>query len=297
MNYNIIGFGGRLGSGKTELANICEQYGYEKLYFALPLKQLCADLLNVTIDELNVLKRNNTTIDVTITENWVDVIHKETHISFDNINDVIGGKVIHTVRELLQVIGTDVIRKYNFNWHVDRIKSMIEVGKKYVIDDVRFPNEKEMIEQMGGVCWYVIRPTMNNISNHISETSLNWKQFENVIVNNKSLKYLKYNWEVFMSKGHDYSLSIRRELYNKIVGNYHVVENISNITQNGEQYFNLKDALFIDEDEFLYTPKFSSNISIRKIEEKEEYVLVSYFDGTEEIVKNPFLIEDLKQYL
>lgn len=297
MNYNIIGFGGRLGSGKTELANICEQYGYEKLYFALPLKQLCADLLDVTIDELNVLKRNNTPIDITVGKDWVNIIHEETHISFDNINDVIGGKVIHTVRELLQVIGTDVIRKYNFNWHVDRIKSMIEVGKKYVIDDVRFPNEKEMIEQMGGVCWYVIRPMINNVSNHISETSLNWKQFENVIVNNKSLKYLKYNWEVFMSKGHDYSLNVRRELYNKIVGNYHVVENISNITQNGEQYFNLKDALFIDEDEFLYTPKFSSNISIQKIEEKEEYVLVSYFDGTEEIVKNPFLIEDLKQYL
>ena len=52
----IIGFAGRMRSGKTELAKICEDAGFEKLYFALPLKQLCADLMDISIDELNKWK-------------------------------------------------------------------------------------------------------------------------------------------------------------------------------------------------------------------------------------------------
>lgn len=59
---NIIGLCGRMRSGKTELANICIKYGYEKLYFALPLKQLCAKLLGMSIDELDKLKNNGTEI-------------------------------------------------------------------------------------------------------------------------------------------------------------------------------------------------------------------------------------------
>ena len=305
MNYKIIGFGGRLASGKTELAKICEEYGYEKLYFALPLKQLCADLLDISIDELNVLKRNNTPIDITVGKDWVDIIHEETQIPFDNINEIIGGITIHTVRDLLQIVGTDVIRKYNFNWHVERIKEMIEDGKKYVIDDVRFPNEKDMIERNGGVCWYVVRPTMSNVSNHVSETSLEWRHFDNVIVNNHSLNYLKYHWELFMIGGHDESLEKRRKIYLQILGNDKVVGNIGDLVVNmhnmdGEtKSFTLKDALFIHEDEFTYTPKFINNTDIDKVtfDEEQKYAMVLYKDKTIEIVKNCFLIEDLKKYV
>lgn len=297
MSYNIIGFGGRLASGKTELAKICEQYGYEKLYFALPLKQLCANLLDISIDELNVLKRNNTPIDITVGKDWVDIIHEETQIPFDNINEIIGGITIHTVRDLLQIVGTDVIRQYNFNWHVKRIKEMIEEEKKYVIDDVRFPNEKEMIEKMGGICWYVVRPTMYNVSNHISEISLEWRQFDNVIVNNHSLNYLKYHWELFMNDGHDTSLEKRRKIYLQMLGNDLIV-NMTHM-DGDTKTFTLKDALFIHEDEFTYTPKFINNTEIDKVDFDEElkYATVLFKDKTMEIVKNCFLIEDLKRYV
>ena len=30
----IIGFGGRIASGKSVLASICQNYGYKKIYFA-----------------------------------------------------------------------------------------------------------------------------------------------------------------------------------------------------------------------------------------------------------------------
>ena len=59
---NIIGLCGRMRSGKTELAKICMNYGYEKLYFALPLKQLCAKLVGIPVDELHQLKNNGADI-------------------------------------------------------------------------------------------------------------------------------------------------------------------------------------------------------------------------------------------
>ena len=305
MQYNIIGFGGRLGSGKTELSQICEQYGYEKLYFALPLKQLCSDLLDISIDELNVLKRNNTPINITVTKDWIDIIHESTNIPFDNIQMIMEGKIIHNVRELLQMVGTDVIRRFNQDWHVQRIQEMIKPHHKYVIDDVRFPNEKEMIEKMNGVCWYVIRPTMSNVSNHISETALEWREFDNIIVNNHSLNYLKYHWEMFLKGGHDNSLGKRREIYLQMLGNDNIVGNIGDLIVNmghmdgAIKSFTIKEALFIHEDEFSYTPKFINNTEIDKVNFDEElkYATVLFKDKTMEVVKNCFLIEDLKRYV
>lgn len=299
MSHNIISFSGRLGSGKTELASICEQYGYKKLYFALPLKQLCADLLDVSIDELNILKRNNTPINITVGKDWVDIIHETTNIPFDNVNKMIGGKTIQTVRELLQVVGTDVIRTYNPHWHVQQIESMIDPNEKYVIDDVRFPNEKAMVEKLNGICWYIIRPILSNVSNHESETALDWRQFDNIIVNNKTLTYLKYHWEVFMSKGHDESLEQRRNVYINMVGHDDVVGKLGDLIINNEdeKTFTLKDALFIHEDEFKYTPKFINNINVKSVEERDNDALVTYNDDTYEKVTNIFQIEDLKKYI
>lgn len=297
MKSNIIGFAGRLASGKTELASICEKYGYKKLYFALPLKQLCADLLDVSIDELNVLKRNNTPIDITVGKDWVDIIHKETQIPFENINELMNGKVIHTVRELLQIIGTDVIRKFNTNWHVEQIKNMIDNNVKYVIDDVRFPNEKKLIEELGGTCWYVIRPTLDNVSNHESETSLKWKYFENIIVNDNSLEYLTYHWNLFMERGYEKSLELKRKMYQKYLGKEDLTTEVKEILKNEKNKFTLHDALYIHPHQFTYSPKFIANTNIKNITQNNKQVIVTYNNNNTETITNYFEIEDLKNYI
>ena len=53
---NLIGFAGRMRSGKGELSAICERYGYQRLTFAYPLKSLCAELLGITLEEEDKLK-------------------------------------------------------------------------------------------------------------------------------------------------------------------------------------------------------------------------------------------------
>ena len=170
----IIGFAGRMRSGKTELAKVCEELGYRKLYFALPLKQLCADLLDISIDGLNEAKNNNTDISLFLGDDICTILSEETEIPLEDVRSTCYGKTMNNVRQMLQFIGTDLIRKHNTDWHVNRVRQMIEDGYDYVIDDVRFPNEKKMIEDLGGTCWFVIRTTFDNISNHVSETSITW---------------------------------------------------------------------------------------------------------------------------
>jgi hypothetical protein len=146
---------------------------------------------------------------------------------------------------------------------------------------------------------------MSNVSNHVSETSLEWRHFDNVIVNNHSLNYLKYHWELFMNEGHDESLEERRKIYLQMLGNDKIVGNIGDLIVNlrpmdGEtKAFTLKDKFFIHEDEFTYTPKFINNTEIDKVgfDEEQKYAMVLYKDKTIEIVKNCFLIEDLKRYV
>ena len=57
----LIGLAGRKESGKSELASICNKYGYETLSFATPLKTLIANLLGITITDVNKLKNANNT--------------------------------------------------------------------------------------------------------------------------------------------------------------------------------------------------------------------------------------------
>ena len=113
-------------------------------------------------------------------------------------------KIFRNTRELLQFIGTDLIREYCNDWHVNKVKEMIlnESNQNFVIDDVRFPNERKMIEELGGTLWFIVRPNFNTVSNHISETALKWQEFDNIIINNKSLEFLKYNWNMFFEQNY-----------------------------------------------------------------------------------------------
>ena len=114
----LIGFAGRKRSGKTSLSKIMERhYNAVTITAANYLKQLCAELLSITLDELNVRKDDGTTFSKRSNEEWSKVISNATGISVNDINETIGGVEFTTVRQLLQVIGTDLIRKYKPNWH------------------------------------------------------------------------------------------------------------------------------------------------------------------------------------
>lgn len=282
----IIGLCGRLQSGKTELAKICEDNGYAKLYFALPLKKLCAEILDVSINELNKAKADGTDIALTLNDDICEIISTETEIPLDTIKEACKGKVIRTVREMLQFVGTDLIRKYNNDWHVNRIRAMIDPNQNYVIDDVRFQNEKKMIEDLGGDCWFITRTKIDNISNHISETSITWKQCWNrIIINDSTLAKLTFKWEIFMDN-YIRSCAIRDKEFNRILENGFKDE----VTP-----LSMLDMLMLPKAIFTYSPREYNKDNIETITMNEDKsVTIKYKNDSYEIVDNPLSIEDLK---
>ena len=285
----VIGFAGRCRSGKTVLSEVCEKYGYQRLSFALPLKQLCADILDISIDELNRAKNENIPIEITIGKDVCEILSEETNIPIGTTTEICDGKYLHTVRDMLQFIGTDYIRKYNSDWHVNRIREMIKDNVNYVIDDVRFPNEKRMIEELGGDCWFVTRTTLDNVSNHKSETSITWKDCMNkVIVNNSTLNELLFKWEIFMDN-YTRSCAIRDEEFNRILENGSA-DDIASLS--------VLSMLMLSKALFSYVPKVIDENNIENISMNEDKsVFIKYKDGTIEMIDNPLNIEDLKIYV
>ena len=282
----VIGLAGRCRSGKTELAKICEKYGYERIYFALPLKQLCADLLDISIDELNKAKAEKYEIGVTISEDMCRIISEETEIPLDIVMEKCNGVVMKDVRHMLQFIGTDLIRKYNTDWHVNRISEMIDINKDYVIDDVRFPNEKAMVEELGGDCWFVIRTAIENVSNHESETSITWNDCWNkVIINDSTLSNLLFKWETFIDN-YVQSCAIRDREFGRI---------LEDGTEDEITPLSMYDMMFLSKAFFNYVPKDIEKENVKTISMNEDHsVFITYADDSMELVDNPLNIEDLK---
>ena len=189
----IIAFAGRKRSGKGMLAKGMREYSPNVVIIAVAdsLKFLCCKLLNRTYDELNQMKDDGTTFEAKVDDYWVSTIKHEVKISDNIIRNEIGGRVFTNVREVLQIIGTDLIRKYSPDWHIDktieRIKSYGD-DKIVVVEDVRFPNEKRRIEEIGGDVYFMVRPNYWDVSNHPSEKALKYTDFNDnrIIINEYS---------------------------------------------------------------------------------------------------------------
>lgn len=197
----VIGFAGRMRNGKTQSAlYLVDKYDYVKLSCAGALKELCANLLNIDLDRLNQMKNDNEPIHIQPDETWAITIANTIGVEQDIIMQDLKDVVFKDVRDILQYVGTDIIRKHKENWHVDilrsEIASLLEQGYNVVIDDVRFTNECDMIKEFGGEVYFVSRRGYNIASTHESENILNDDMFdhEHTIYNNQDIEYL--NWIV-----------------------------------------------------------------------------------------------------
>ena len=284
----IIAFGGRIGSGKSVLASICQKYGFEKIYFALPLKKLVADLIRVKIEEINELK--NVEKNYKFTKMDYMFIANQTYIPYDIVYKTMSKIEFKTVRQLLQFIGTDLIRKYNVNWHVNKIRKMIDKDKNYVIDDVRFQNELNLVKELNGDCWFIIRPKIDNVSNHESETSLTWRDFGNkIIINDASLNMFKFRWETFFEH---YEKSMEKR--NKYAKSECLIKLYGEITEP----LSILDLLELSIHMFKYKERQFNCQNIQNITQTDNSTVdIEYKDGTHEVIKNPISIEDLKMCL
>lgn len=203
---DIISFSGRKESGKTLLASICvQEYGYTMVNFADPIKDVTAQVFGITRDTLERLKDASFSQPVNLTNNQIYIIHDMTGIQTSYINNHFEKVSIQSFRHFLQVLGTDVIRKYNQDWHIEEIrKRLVKNGNKLVFADARFKNELNFLKELGAETWFISRlHGYKSISQHASETSLDIHDFgENVLFNiGIDLDSFIQPWRQYMSGG------------------------------------------------------------------------------------------------
>ena len=169
----IIVISGKSGHGKTTTANIIkdklEEQGYDVLKIAY------ADLLKFIC---------------------------QMYFGWD-------GDKNDTGRDLLQYVGTDVIRKKSPDFFVNYLCEFLKIFENewdyVVIDDARFPNEINLLDEYGFdyIHLRVVRPSLNghgliygdglseSQSNHLSETALDYITPDDFIFNEGDINYLK----------------------------------------------------------------------------------------------------------
>ncbi len=142
----IIGFTGKLKSGKTEAAKILVGHGFTRVRFAGPLKSMMACLQ--------------------LTDAEIEGALKETPC------DLLCGK---TPRFAMQTIGTEWGRNtIGADLWVNAWKRLVEKHEDHqhvVTDDARFENELAAVRSLGGIIVQIVRPAADRIyvSNHESE--------------------------------------------------------------------------------------------------------------------------------
>lgn len=156
----IICFAGRKQSGKSS----CCEYVYEQLKdkcsvqiynFADTLKQVCIDILGLTPRQCyGEDKYKNELVDC----QW-------------------NGKQL-TAREVMQILGTDILRTMQHNvWTVATIRKIERDNPDVaLIGDCRFPNEVEAVQKVGGIVIKLNRDIYH--SDHVSETALDRQTYD-----------------------------------------------------------------------------------------------------------------------
>ena len=165
----IIGLTGKMKSGKDTVAKMIEKHAPYSLMksMAAPLKDLCITMLGL---------------------HWDDVHTQEGKAKYNEFWGM-------TNREILQKVGTDAMRN---GFHSDIwVKCAYIQLKQYnlsrgniIITDIRFPNEAQMVRDMGGIVVYVDRDIYQE-SVHESEKDLPLQYIDTVLLNHGSLNDLE----------------------------------------------------------------------------------------------------------
>jgi dephospho-CoA kinase len=165
----IIGLTGYAQSGKDTVASLLvEHYGYTRVAFADKIREL--------LHEMNPL------------------------IGLTRLNDIVNeygwdiAKQNPEVRSLLQNLGVGARTLFGTNfWVHEAMKTMLNAPKpdlKYVVTDVRFFNEADMIKANNGQIWRVTRPGVGPVNSHVSESELDSIKVDAVINNDSDFKDL-----------------------------------------------------------------------------------------------------------
>jgi hypothetical protein len=284
----IISFSGRKSSGKTMLAEEAIKRGFKKISFADKLKKITSKLINCEPEDLYDPIRKEEKFKQTIS--WLDVKPLLENILNKDINIKIENKVFENRREILQFLGTEVLRSIDPEFHVNSLKEQIKENENYVLDDTRFENELKLLNEYNATCIFVIRSNNLNYSNHKSETCLSRQFFERIFNNNSSKEKAKEVFNRFLDNKIDLKNSLSSRHGGKLSDFF---------LTNGKESARLAGLLYIcgeliikNNCNLLFLDKNTTNKSL-SIEKPID--LFSISDGRL-MIDNEIYIDDLKRW-
>jgi hypothetical protein len=180
-NPNIIGITGYKRHGKDTLGDyLVSKHGYTKIGFADALKEACRQIFGFNDDQLyGNLKENND-------EFWKT-----------------------SPRKVLQFVGTELFRnqistilpevKEDIWVKVVEKQILLNPDKKFVITDIRFNDEYELIKKYNGITIKVQRDSINNTDAHISEMLIENFKTNFTVKNNGTIEELYKNFDYIAS--------------------------------------------------------------------------------------------------
>lgn len=165
----IIGLAGYAQSGKDTVAEtLVRERGYVRVAFADALREGV-----YTLNPWVFLEANNVRLQWLVDAVGWDEAKKDPE-----------------VRRLLQVFGTEVGRNLlGQNIWVEAAMRKAAEHEKVVFTDVRFPNEVQAISNAAGHLYRVVRPGIDAVNRHVSETAIDDYLFP-IIKNNGTLDEL-----------------------------------------------------------------------------------------------------------
>lgn len=162
----LVGITGFAGSGKDTAAQTLIDAGFERRAFADPLRTGLLALNPWVTHGVNVWwdSQNEQHSDPTA-ERLSEVIER---VGWDYAK-----WHYPEIRQLLQRYGTEAGRDVHGQlcW-IKATENTMEVSKHYVITDVRFPNERDYIQQQGGLVIRICRDGVGAANEHSSEQVL-----------------------------------------------------------------------------------------------------------------------------
>lgn len=178
MNKDLIGISGKAGVGKNLVASFLQEIdqSFEQKAFAAKLKRICSILTGEPIQNFEDQEFKK------------EIMPEEWWYRNGYPDDK------PTYRQFLQEVGTDALRDViHPNIWVNALFADWKGPKmseyhpsKWIITDVRFPNEYQAIKDRGGIVIRVERPGIE-LMDHYSETALDNQHFDYVIYNDGSV--------------------------------------------------------------------------------------------------------------
>ena len=180
-DIKVIGLSGYARTGKSTLAHILAgYYQFERIAFADTLRDVVLLADPRVGDDLDGGVRLSHAVESGGWE-WAKDTYPE-------------------VRRLLQTFGVAAREVLDPDVWVQAALRKMRPGGRYVIPDVRFPNELDAVRNLGGLTVRLHRPGRGPVNDHQSETAIDDAEFDVEVWNSSGLRELRRNADRLVSE-------------------------------------------------------------------------------------------------